>query len=407
MHQVTPASVRITPLKGREREVTVLAVTGPGVLPALGVQHGSRKTTILVSEIKSAIEVDSGHKFESPEQLFMIMQQRATDTVMSDADATNKDVQEEPPAKRWGCFRFFGMIAAGLVTFLLIAAALMPNPLSDLSDSDQATYRALTSELESFSAPLSSQQLERRLTILRELKILDDMALPQRSAGRKAAIARDLQLLEQTRDSEARAAQEAKEAQERLMQTQAAERQRAEAQEAVNRAQQEAEAKARAETIAGLQTRLDALPVDPSTTDRVILIEQRRILSELAELDEAYEPPLQAAILRLQELDKLEEDARCEKNAICLGKRIRSRIIHSCKKSVEAHAKYQMEWQDGMLSPAFSPYKFGDEPGTLIFIGDKARFQNGFGAWQMVEAYICVVDIETRQALRSEVSLRE
>ena len=50
-------------------------------------------------------------------------------------------------------------------------------------------------------------------------------------------------------------------------------------------------------------------------------------------------------------------------------------------------------WTDGWLEKKFSHYRWRDqEAGILTYIGDKIRFQNGFGAWQN-HVYECDVTI--------------
>ncbi len=49
---------------------------------------------------------------------------------------------------------------------------------------------------------------------------------------------------------------------------------------------------------------------------------------------------------------------------------------------MESLAKNNFEWTDGLLEPKFSHYRWRDqEKGIVTHIGDKIKYQNGFGAW--------------------------
>lgn len=59
---------------------------------------------------------------------------------------------------------------------------------------------------------------------------------------------------------------------------------------------------------------------------------------------------------------------------------------------IERLAKFQFEWADGWLEPNFSHYRWADqEKGLVTYLGDKIKFQNGFGAWQHY-VYSCDYD---------------
>jgi hypothetical protein len=70
-----------------------------------------------------------------------------------------------------------------------------------------------------------------------------------------------------------------------------------------------------------------------------------------------------------------------------------------CETAVEALAKYQAEWQDGWLDMKFPVAKCHDaSTGAVLLIGDKVKFQNGFGAWQWMR-YSCIWDPAARRVL--------
>ncbi len=74
-----------------------------------------------------------------------------------------------------------------------------------------------------------------------------------------------------------------------------------------------------------------------------------------------------------------------------------------CDGAIERFAKYDVEWTDGLLESKFSRAIWSDkEAGHVKYVGDKIKFQNGFGAWQN-HIYTCYLDTNTRQVLNVEV----
>jgi hypothetical protein len=92
-------------------------------------------------------------------------------------------------------------------------------------------------------------------------------------------------------------------------------------------------------------------------------------------------------------------DADCKKDLQCWGDRHSSAASVRCDSMIEKLAKFSFEWTDRWYERKFS--KFGWEnmdKGTLRFLGDKIKFQNGFGAWQIM-TYECVFDPTTKIVL--------
>lgn len=88
----------------------------------------------------------------------------------------------------------------------------------------------------------------------------------------------------------------------------------------------------------------------------------------------------------------------CKARLQCWGDRHSGAALGPCTRAVEAQAKFQAEWTDGMLEQKFPRFAWVDpEGGSLQYVGDKVKFQNGFGAWQHME-YRCVFDPGTGQA---------
>ena len=56
-----------------------------------------------------------------------------------------------------------------------------------------------------------------------------------------------------------------------------------------------------------------------------------------------------------------------------------------CKDPIEHMAKHSVRWTDGTFEMKFSRFRWASKPGgNLTMIGDKAEFQNGFGAYTPV-----------------------
>lgn len=72
------------------------------------------------------------------------------------------------------------------------------------------------------------------------------------------------------------------------------------------------------------------------------------------------------------------------------AERYRASATASCKPRIQALAKWDYEWTDGWTVPVFSHSReVGD--GTIAYVGDRLKLQNGFGAWAHVK-YGCIYD---------------
>ncbi|KAF0844354.1 hypothetical protein FNL37_1798 [Methylovorus glucosotrophus] len=88
----------------------------------------------------------------------------------------------------------------------------------------------------------------------------------------------------------------------------------------------------------------------------------------------------------------------------CLGnKGILSASVY-CQDPVERLAKYSMKWTDGILEPKFSRFMWKDKnKGEITYIGDKAQFQNGFGAFMTV-IYECDMANDNKTVIGARVT---
>jgi hypothetical protein len=97
-------------------------------------------------------------------------------------------------------------------------------------------------------------------------------------------------------------------------------------------------------------------------------------------------------------------DDECKKTLQCWGEKHDVEASVYCRQPVELLAKNNFEWTDGILEPKFSHYRWkNQQAGVVTYIGDKIKYQNGFGAW-IFHVYECdwdpvakkVVDVRAR-----------
>lgn len=90
-------------------------------------------------------------------------------------------------------------------------------------------------------------------------------------------------------------------------------------------------------------------------------------------------------------------DSDCRKDLSCWAEKSLGRAIYPCQKAVEHLANYSVRWVDGTFEMKFDHYRWLDQKaGTVVYIGDKAEFQNGYGAYQRV-TYQCSYDPSTEK----------
>ena len=95
-------------------------------------------------------------------------------------------------------------------------------------------------------------------------------------------------------------------------------------------------------------------------------------------------------------------DAACRFNLQCWGRKHEAKAVLNCQLLIESMAKYTYEWTDGILESKFPRFAWGDRKSrTLIYMGDKIRFQNVFGAWQNM-SYKCEFD-PIKETVEAEV----
>jgi|GEM_PF-2006935 len=104
-----------------------------------------------------------------------------------------------------------------------------------------------------------------------------------------------------------------------------------------------------------------------------------------------------------EELRAEQEANACRNDVVCWADKHSAAASIRCEPLIERSANFTMEWTDRWLERKFSHMRWQDrEAGVITFIGDRARFQNGFGAWQNV-IYECYYDTENDVVLDIDV----
>jgi len=96
----------------------------------------------------------------------------------------------------------------------------------------------------------------------------------------------------------------------------------------------------------------------------------------------------------------------CSKDDLqCNGDKAIVAVGVYCKDPIERLALHSVRWTDGTFEMKFSRFRWLDkEAGTLTMVGDKAEFQNGFGAYTPV-TYECDLAADKKTIL--DVRVRE
>ena len=109
-----------------------------------------------------------------------------------------------------------------------------------------------------------------------------------------------------------------------------------------------------------------------------------------------------AAIAKKEALEvaqKQEEEARCNADLQCLGDKKSIEAKFKCVPYVERLAKNNFEWVDKWYEFKFSRFRWKDQKNLVItYIGDKIKYQNGFGAWVM-SVYECDYNVSTQTVM--------
>jgi hypothetical protein len=85
--------------------------------------------------------------------------------------------------------------------------------------------------------------------------------------------------------------------------------------------------------------------------------------------------------------------AECRQYLACWAEQHASAAEVRCTSAIERRARqYDVEWTNSRPHPTFSQYRWKDQAkGTVTYMGDPIKFQNGVGAWTHY-TYECDVD---------------
>lgn len=121
---------------------------------------------------------------------------------------------------------------------------------------------------------------------------------------------------------------------------------------------------------------------------------KQKVLQVQAEA-QAKQRNIEQARIKAQEKEvtkKKEEDA-CKQSIQCWGDKHLLAATISCQPWVEKLAKYDHQWIDGWTETKFSRFRWQNSIAkSVTYIGDKIKYQNGFGAWQHM-IYECDYDV--------------
>ena len=109
--------------------------------------------------------------------------------------------------------------------------------------------------------------------------------------------------------------------------------------------------------------------------------------------DRPAAPPTAAAVTAAAT-----QEQQCDADAKCFAERHAGDAVGPCRRSVERLAQYDFEW---IVGQKFSVYeRHTDNPQIITYSGDKIKFQNGFGAWQVM-TYDCDYDVASGKAIEA------
>ena len=127
------------------------------------------------------------------------------------------------------------------------------------------------------------------------------------------------------------------------------------------------------------------------------------IVSEKDKEARLLEEKKQAEIATLQK-DKDEEEQRakeenCKQDLSCWAEKHISYAGSYCDDQIQSRAQYEYKWENSWYENIFSHYKWKNKNnGILTYIGNKVKFQNGFGAFKTMH-YECDFNPYTKEVL--------
>lgn len=94
-----------------------------------------------------------------------------------------------------------------------------------------------------------------------------------------------------------------------------------------------------------------------------------------------------------------QEEENCRADLMCWARKNRASAEVDCGSEIEKLARYDVQWTDDFGDPRFSQYAWSNQrKGIIDYFGDRVKFQNGFGAWQ-IHQYTCTYDTINKKVL--------
>lgn len=99
------------------------------------------------------------------------------------------------------------------------------------------------------------------------------------------------------------------------------------------------------------------------------------------------------------------DDTACLGNLQCVGDKFIIPASANCQQLLDDEAKSISKWDykigESSFFPIFSQFRWADQnKRQIVYMGDQAKFQNGFGAWQRA-SYECTFDVSTQKPLEA------
>lgn len=135
------------------------------------------------------------------------------------------------------------------------------------------------------------------------------------------------------------------------------------------------------------------------------LAEKQRIAMEQKKQREKEREEENKKKKEMEQINRAIAEGNCRQDLKCLAEKNSASATVYCGTYIEKLAKYDFKWtNEGWFEQKFSHFRWKDkENGVVTYIGDKANFQNGFGAWQ---AHIYECDFDTRNEKVLDVRAR-
>ena len=97
---------------------------------------------------------------------------------------------------------------------------------------------------------------------------------------------------------------------------------------------------------------------------------------------------------------KAAEERKCSLDLKCVAEKALLDASIKCASAVERLAKNNFEWIDSWLEQKFSRYLGNKDNSVITYVGDRIKYQNGFGAW-IISVYACEFDVKNNRVINA------